>query len=252
MGYCVAALEWRCHGLSDSNSSDPDRLHLDDFDQNIEDLEDRYDRLVRRYCPAPYFGFAHSMGGQISFRAAHKHPDWFVALAHSAPMMGIKLPIVFELLRRILTPILLLTGPSDRYSPIDPPNLATGEARENIITHDERRFARGEKIWRTHPQLRIIGRSIGWSASAFKIMKKTQKPSYLRKFATPLFIGTAEDELLVDNHCHAHVLKYVQNGQGKLYPNARHELVMEKDATRQAFLSDIDAFYQAVLAAQDA
>jgi lysophospholipase len=252
MGYCVAALEWRCHGLSQSNSSDPDRLHLDDFDQNIEDLEDRYDRLVRGYCPAPYFGFAHSMGGLISLRAAHKHPDWFVGLAQSAPMLGIKLPFIFEVLRRVLTPLFMLTGPSDRYGPLDPPNLATGEARVNNITHDEVRFARGEKIWRTHPQLKIIGRSLGWSSSTFKIMEQTQQPSYLRHVTTPLFIGTAEDELLVDNGAHAHALNHLPNGQGKFYPNAKHELVMEKDATREAFLADIDSFYQAALAAQGA
>jgi lysophospholipase len=192
------------------------------------------------------------MGGLISLRAAHKHPDWFVGLAQSAPMLGIKLPFIFEVLRRVLTPLFMLTGPSDRYGPLDPPNLATGEARVNNITHDEVRFARGEKIWRTHPQLKIIGRSLGWSSSTFKIMEQTQQPSYLRHVTTPLFIGTAEDELLVDNGAHAHALNHLPNGQGKFYPNAKHELVMEKDATREAFLADIDSFYQAALAAQGA
>ena len=69
-GYCVAALEWRGHGLSEGNSKEPTRLHLSDFDQNIEDMEDRFDRLVRAHCPPPYFGLAHSMGGQISAHGA--------------------------------------------------------------------------------------------------------------------------------------------------------------------------------------
>ena len=100
--YCVAILEWRGHGLSEGNSKDPQRLHLRHFDQNVEDLEDRFERLVRGFCPPPYFGLAHSMGGQISLRAAHKHPGWFAALAHSAPMFGLRLNHVIRMLRLTL------------------------------------------------------------------------------------------------------------------------------------------------------
>jgi lysophospholipase len=249
MGFCVALLEWRGHGLSQGNSSDPERLHLDDFDQNVEDLEDRYDRLVRAYCPAPYVGFAHSMGGLISFRAAHKHPDWFAALAQSAPMYGITLPASVNLVRAVATPILLALTTGDRWNPLDPPNRSVDGPAVNHITNDARRFARGEKLWRTDTRLLISGRSLGWSSTAFKTMARNRKPAFLRQFKTPLFVGTSEQELLVDNAAHDYVLSHVQNGQGKRYPGAKHELVMELDATREAFLADVDTFYHSVLEA---
>jgi len=40
-------------------------------------------------------------------------------------------------------------------------------------------------------------------------------------------------------------LTHVQNGHGDFYPKARHELMMEKNATRKAFLKNVEAFYQA-------
>ena len=249
MGFCVALLEWRGHGLSEGNSSDPERLHLDDFDQNVEDLEDRYDRLVRAYCPAPYVGFAHSMGGLISFRAAHKHPEWFDALAQSAPMYGVRLPWFVNFVRAVVPPILKALTTGDRWSPLDPPSRSVDGVAVNHITNDERRFARGEKLWRTDTRLLISGRSLGWSITAFKTMARNHNSAYLRQFKTPLFIGTAEQELLVDNRAHGYVLDHVQNGRGKSYPGAKHELVMERDATRDAFLADVDAFYTSVLEA---
>jgi alpha-beta hydrolase superfamily lysophospholipase len=72
----------------------------------------------------------------------------------------------------------------------------------------------------------------------------------LRSVSVPLFIGTSEDELLVDNRAHAIVLAHAPNAQGKFYPKARHELLMEKDATREAFIKDVDDFYQSVVASQ--
>jgi len=250
LGYCVALLEWRGHGLSDRESSVSERLHLDDFDQNIEDLEDRYERLVRGHCPAPYFGLAHSMGGQISLRVAQKHPDWFTALAQSAPMYGIRMPFIFRLIHWAVTSVLIRLKDGDSWSPIDPPMRKLDGPPVNIITHDEKRFARGEKLWRTDTRLLISGRSLGWSYTTFKTMKKTIKANFLRSVSVPLFIGTSEDELLVDNRAHAIVLAHVPNAQGKFYPKARHELLMEKDATREAFIKDVDDFYQSVVASQ--
>jgi lysophospholipase len=95
------------------------------------------------------------------------------------------------------------------------------------------------------PRLQINGASLGWMGAAFKAMQDSQKPAFLSTIFTPLYIGTAEQEVLVDNGAHDYVLRHVQNGHGDFYPNARHELLMEKNATRKAFLNNIEAFYKA-------
>ena len=74
-------------------------------------------------------------------------------------------------------------------------------------------------------------------------MADTSRPAFLKSITTPLFIASAEDELLVDNQAHAHVIAHVQNGSGKTYADGMHELMMEKDALRQTFIKDVAAYF---------
>jgi lysophospholipase len=244
LGYCVVLPEWRGHGLSEGDGKEPTRLHLTDFDINLRDLEDRWERLVAPM-PKPHLGLAHSMGGQISLRAAQAHPEWFAALAQCAPMHGSALPTGLGLVLRLVMGLYRLVGKSDSWNPFLPPGVHPADAKTNRVTYDLKRFRRGEKLCVQEPRLQVNGASLGWMGAAFKAMKDSEKPAFLNTITTPLYIGTAEEELLVDNGAHAHVLKHVVNGQGDFYPKARHELMMEKNATRKAFLKNIEAFYQA-------
>lgn len=244
LGYCVALPEWRGHGLSEGQGKEPTRLHLTDLDVNLRDLEDRWERLVAPL-PKPHLGLAHSMGGQISLRAVQSHPEWLEALAQSAPMHGIALPAPVRLMLRSVMALYGLMGKSDSWNPFVPPSEHPVEAESNQVTFDLKRFRRGEKIIMQEPRLQINGASLGWMGAAFKAMQDSQKPAFLSTISTPLYIGTAEQEVLVDNGAHDYVLRHVQNGHGDFYPNARHELLMEKNATRKAFLNNIEAFYKA-------
>ena len=77
-------------------------------------------------------------------------------------------------------------------------------------------------------------------------MADTSRPAFLKRIETPLFIASAGEELLVDNKAHAHVIAHVQNGSGKFYPKGKHELMMEKDVVREAFIADVVAFFDAL------
>ncbi|MGB0343448.1 MAG: alpha/beta fold hydrolase [Parvibaculales bacterium] len=243
-GYCVAALEWRGHGLSEGNSKEPTRLHLSDFDQNIEDMEDRFDRLVRGHCPPPYFGLAHSMGGQISLRMVQRHADWLSALAQSAPMLGVALPPLLNFIRAVVMPPLIAVKGGDNWNSMDPPSRTPENPPRNNVTSDAARYERCEELCLTDERLQVNGRSLGWSRTAFAKMAASQKPAFLRSIKTPVFIGTAEHEKLVDNGAHELALSHLPHGEGRFYRNAMHEIMMETDAIRQAFLDDVLAFFE--------
>ena len=243
LGYAVVMPEWRGHGLSDRLGSEPTRLHIPDFDINLRDLEDRWEKLVAPL-PRPHLGLAHSMGGHISLAAAQAHPDWFDALAQCAPMHGIALPLPVRIILSAVTFCYRLVGKGDSWNPFVPPHVRPGVAEENRVTNDFVRFKRGEALYMAEPKLQVNGGSLDWLRAAFITMKRNAAPRFLASIATPLYIGTAEEELLVDNRAHAHVLAHVQKGEGKLYATAKHELMMEKDATRQVFLADVEAFYK--------
>jgi lysophospholipase len=241
-GFVVVMPEWRGHGLSDGDGAEPTRLHLKNFDTNLRDLEDRWEKLVAPL-PKPHVGLAHSMGGQISLRAVQAHPEWLSGLAQCAPMHGLSIPKPLMAIAKTVTLIYRLLGKADSWNPLQGQAARPGDAETNDVTNDFDRFRRTGTLYVSEPQLQVNGASLGWFAAAGKAMADTSCPAFLKSVTTPLFIASAEDELLVDNKAHAHVIAHVQNGSGKFYAAAKHELMMEKDAVREAFIADVAAFF---------
>ena len=242
LGYLVVMPEWRGHGLSDGDGREPTRLHLKDFDINLRDLEDRWEKLIAPL-PKPHVGLAHSMGGQISLRAVQAHPEWLGGLAQCAPMHGLPIPAPFMTVAKIVSLFYRLLGKADSWNPLQGQAVRPGVAETNDVTNDFDRFRRTGTLYVSDPQLQVNGASLGWFATADKAMADTRRPAFLQTIATPLFIGSAEEEMLVDNKAHIHVLDHVQNGSGKLYKAGKHELMMEKDAVREEFIADVAAFF---------
>ncbi|MAA77108.1 MAG: hypothetical protein CML73_03635 [Rhodobiaceae bacterium] len=241
LGYRVAIVEWRSHGCSGGRSDiRREVLHFKDFDKNISDLNVVMRGFITQRFPPPYFGVSHSMGGQISLRTTVLHKGLFDALALSAPMIGVQEhPLQISLLK-VVTSINELFGLG--HWPLESAftDRATGRSSCNRVTMDEGRFERNERIVDRHPHVNIAFKSHSWSVGAVNAMQKTLKKNFLSRLNIPVFIGIAEDERLVSNTATYKAIALSDYIEGKLYPNTRHELLMETDASRQAFLKDID------------
>ena len=241
-GYLVVMPEWRGHGLSDGDGNEPTRLHLVDFDSNLRDLEDRWEKLVAPL-PKPHVGLAHSMGGQVSLRAVQTHPEWLSGLAQCAPMHGLPIPPHLLEIAKFVARLYRLLGKADSWNPFQGQAVRPGVAETNDVTNDFDRFRRTGRLYVGEPQLQVNGASLGWFAAADKAMADTRRPAFLQTISTPVFIASAGQEMLVDNKMHTHVLAHVKKGSGKLYESGMHELMMEKDAVREAFIADVVAFF---------
>ena len=241
LGYRVAMVEWRSHGCSGGRSDiRREVLHFKDFDKNIADLNIVMRDFVMQRFPPPYFGVSHSMGGQINIRTAVLHQGLFNSLALSAPMIGLREhPLQISLLKAV-TSINELFGLGHRPLESAATDRATGRSSYNRVTMDDSRFERNERIVDRHPHVNIAFKSHSWSVGAVNAMQKTLKKSFLSRLDIPVFIGIAEDERLVANTATYKAIALSDYIEGKLYPNTRHELFMETDASRQAFLEDID------------
>ena len=241
LGYRVAMVEWRSHGCSGGRSDiRREVLNFKDFDKNISDLNIVMRDFVMQRFPPPYFGVSHSMGGQINIRTAVLHQGLFNSLALSAPMIGLREhPLQISLLKAV-TSINELFGLGHRPLESAATDRATGRSSYNRVTMDDSRFERNERIVDRHPHVNIAFKSHSWSVGAVNAMQKTLKKSFLSRLDIPVFIGIAEDERLVANTATYKAIALSDYIEGKLYPNTRHELFMETDASRQAFLEDID------------
>ena len=86
-GYSVYVPEHRGHGYSDRFVPEGDKVHIEDYEQYVQDLHFFIKNIVE---PAEErkILFCHSMGGTIGVRYLEKFPLTFDAAVLSAPMLG--------------------------------------------------------------------------------------------------------------------------------------------------------------------
>lgn len=240
-GFAVVTMDWRGQGLSDRLLADERKGHIDDFWTFERDLA----RLMAEVAPAfpkPWIALAHSMGGQILLRAAHDHAEWFSAVAFSAPMFGLKLGRpAFALAVRTVISGLHAAGFDERYVP-GGSSKTTGETpfEENILTHDAARYALLQSLVRAEPKLGLGSATVGWLHAAFRSIGETSQPGYLRAIETPMLICEAAEDALVSSSSLRHAAAMLGNAELLIVPNARHEILIERDDARAIFWQGFD------------
>src|SRR5690606_21937599 len=217
--------------------------HIDDFTTLDRDLA----RLMEEVAPAfpkPWTALAHSMGGQILIRAAHDRPEWFSRFVFSAPMLGLRFPNrVISAAIRALTNALHLLGRDEAYVP-----GGSGKSNdevsfeENILTHDERRYELLQALVRAEPKLGLGSATVGWLHAAFCSMEMSAAPSFLADVGAPVLIAQAQQDALVSPSSFQHAVTHLRDGTLVIVPDARHEILIERDPARAVFWKAFDEF----------
>jgi lysophospholipase len=242
-GFAVATVDWRGQGLSDRLLDDPRKGHVDDFASFGRDL-DVFMTEVAPSMPKPWVALAHSMGGNILLRAAHDHSGWFSAVVLSAPMLGLRFgsPGARRAAAAVAAGCSLL-GLGGRYLPGGTPKGADEVPfEENILTHDEGRYAIYQALVRTEPKLGLGASTFGWLAAAFRSMALTAAPAYLAAIKTPVLIVAAAQDGLIDRVALEAAANGLPNGELATVEKSRHEILMERDDCRSVFWAAFDAF----------
>ncbi|MDO8838091.1 MAG: alpha/beta hydrolase [Parvibaculum sp.] len=242
-GFAVVSLDWRGQGLSTRLLADPRKGHIDDFSTFDRDLAQVMAEVAPGF-PKPWFALAHSMGGNILMRAAHDHPDWFAGVVLSAPMLGLNFPgKAMALAVRGLAVGLDRLGLGARYLPGGTPK-ANDETpfAENILTHDERRYALLQALTRAEPGLGLGSATVGWLHAAFRSVDTVSAPGWLAEVETPVLICLAAQDSLIDGAALRHAAVHLPGGELVEIAGARHEILIEIDACRAAFWGAFDAF----------
>jgi lysophospholipase len=234
-GLSVVTLDWRGQGASSRALRDPLKGHVHDFAEYMEDLAAVLETLGPDL-PRPHLLLAHSMGSHIALRAVREWPDRFQGAVLGSPMIRIKgAPgALVMLLSRFLSPDLYLPGlPRDPYSE---------RFESNPVTHDPKRFARNLGIINAHRALALGAPTWGWLQAAIASGARLQRPGFLEAVRTPMLILSAERERIIDNTAHVEIARRLKRVTQIVVPQARHELLQEIDAVRQAFWRGFDSF----------
>jgi lysophospholipase len=237
-GFSVAILDWRGQGGSDRLLQQRDRGHVASVDDYLLDLAAVIGRLDALAMAQPYLMLAHSMGGHIGVRYLRQEPTRFAGAALSAPMFGIRLTPTPAPVARALCAAAIRIGAGTRYAPgqrdVD---LNRYVFTRNRLTSSPDRYAAFRRCVEAAPELALGGVTYGWLGAALRSIAVTRRPGYLESIRTPVLILQAGRERLVSNRAQVLAARRLPDARLVRFPDARHELLLERDEIRDRVLA---------------
>ena len=241
-GFAVVAMDWRGQGLSERQLGNPRKSHIDDFEIYERDLIALRDQLLEPLCPKPWFALGHGMGAAVLIAQAHAGRSPFTRLVLTSPMIDLY-QLRFKTGARLLVEGLDIIGLGGAYIP-------GGSGRSvflrpfarNILTSDATRHERTVAVLNAAPQLVLGSPTVSWANAALRLMRRFENADYARRTLTPILVIAAGADRIVATPAIEAFASRLKAGHFITLPQARHDLLMERDVFRSQFWAAFDAF----------
>ena len=250
-GFDVVSFDWRGQGGSSRPLGDTHKQHVQSFDVYRDDLRRFYTDIVAPAQRGPLVVSGHSLGGFVAL-------DWLIqdkpeakAAVLFAPMLAMPVPSMLcgALLTMSQTAIGLGFGES--YGLFERRHEPTHWVFEgNALTHDPRRFRFIPDCFAAHPELALGGITYAWLHAALTALIRLRMQ--LHEVAPPVLVLNSGQDNVVLSHELSAWTHHMPRVTEKIYPTARHAVMMETDDVRQQAWHDIDAWLETVLASSQA
>ena len=241
-GFAVVVFDWRGQGLSDRPLADARKGHVSSFLDYETDLSAVVDQILQPFCPRPWFGLAHSMGGAVALSFAADHPGVFQRLVLSAPMIEIaRLPFAETL--RATARLCRYGGLSGRFVPgVRGRAGLFGTFANNLLTSDEARYQVVLDYLKAEPRLALGAPTIGWVHAAFVAMARLHADDFPLRMTTPVLVVNPGYDRVVNARATDRLVARLRASRVVPVPHSRHEILIERDLFRQQFWAAFDAF----------
>ncbi len=238
-GFAVASVDFRGQGGSQRFGKDPHRGLTRSFSAYEEDIRAFMETAVLPHCPPPYHILAHSTGGHIALRVLHRR-RWFERAVLVSPLVD----VIYGPWPRSLAAVLVwsanLAGLGAMYLPgVMKRPMGRSDFDRNPLTSDKWRWNRDSGILETAPQLGLGGATFSWLRAARTSLRKVQR---MGQPTVPVLIVAAGADRVVSNQAIRKLAREVPGIALAVVPNARHEILSERDAIRRQFLAAFDSF----------
>ncbi len=246
-GMNVWFLDWRGQGGSQRPDHDATRPLARDFDRDAADLAEFTNTMLS--APTRRIVVAHSMGAAISILALAQYPRLFDAAALSAPMLRIATGNIPYAVASFFAAAGTKLGFGAAFAPGRGPWRNDPQiAANSVCSHDPLRASLEQAWFVAQPRLRLDGPTYGWVDSAIKLSARLAPPELLRRVDVPVLIGCPGDDAFVDPAAEERAAKILPACTLIHFEGARHELFLEADHIRNAWLEAIDDFLAAQFA----
>ncbi len=238
-GLSLFIYDHRGQGLSERLLENRHKGHVVDFEHYVDDMHNFVEKVIEN-TKKPLYIMAHSMGGCIATRYVQRY-DGVSRLVLCSPMFRIDtgpLPWgMVGLFGKTFSNIGL------RESYIWGGGVYDFEKKysKNLVTNSPSRFQINKKLVEEKPQLALGSPTFGWLYQAYLGINNTE--SHLGKIDIPVLLLKAGADEVVEPEIQGNFCRAMSNCEIISYPNAKHELLMEKDTIRNDVLLQITTFF---------
>ncbi len=242
-GFATLTVDWRGQGLASRVLKDTMVGHVGDFAEYQVDMAALLAFARAQGLAEPWYILAHSMGGCIGLRTLMSGLP-FHAAAFSAPMWGILMADWMRPVATVLSTVSRWFAFDDHYAPGTNGRTYVTQVPfvGNTLTTDAEMWDYMRQQALAHPELSLGGPSLGWLKAALDecgALAVLPSPGY------PVVCALGSQERIVDvRPVHDRMSRW-PGGRLDLYPGSEHEVLMERPATRQAFLNSAVALFEA-------
>lgn len=244
-GFSFFIYDHRGQGSSDRILADPQKGHVVDFQNYVDDLKIFVDSIVTPQTDAPVFIVSHSMGGTISYQYVREHPERLKGLVLCAPMFSINTAPVPGVLADFVVKSMIFVGADERYifggGPYDPDKQFAG----NDLTHSKVRFELNKRMILMFPQVALGSPTFGWLSQAFSAMDSSLNGDSHPENLPPILILSGTEDSVVTFAPQKKLCDSQASCRLQRISGARHELLMEKDEIRDTVIGLIMKFVEA-------
>jgi lysophospholipase len=243
-GIAVRHLDWRGQGGSDRYLANSHKMHSLGYHRDVRDLHAFLTRFIDINADVPTFFLAHSMGAHVALRYLATHPGTVSGAFLTAPMLGIKTDKAAPTVVAQVARAMAVTGFGARYI-LGHEDWWFREhypVEESRLSHDPVRYRVAQLYYRLEPSLRIGGGTWRWLHESFRSIGHLRKPSVLRKVETPVYIASAGQDVIVENAAHQRAARHLADCVLEAYPDAKHDIWMERDTVRAPLLAALERF----------
>ncbi len=244
-------MDWQGQGGSHRHKDLPQKRYSEGFAQDIADLHYFIMEYVKHSAVHPDVGriplvmLGHSTGGNIGLRYLADHPDIFACAAFTAPLTGIRgLPPLPDAVNLALLSLLKnMMGMSYVYKGGKEWQPAMRDAPGNDL-HSTDPFRKNiHNNWcLKNPSLQVGNVTYAWLYHALYSCVTMKDPAFAAQIKTPCLFALAGDEKIVSNAATEKLAARLTQAKILSYDAAKHEILMEKDAVRGAFLDAFSEF----------
>ena len=250
-GYNIYIIDWMGQGGSDrKDKNDPHKPYdVKNFmDHYCDDLHHFTTKVIKVADNEKlgYMGF--SMGGHIGAHFVERYNYIFDAINFNAGFFDMNSRGVPRAAVGSVVKTYRMRGKGNDYVPMGGPwDSLRHEFNGNRKTTDPGRHRRMIELFENKKDLQLGDFTVNWVHHVLPSIKHLNKKQTLGNIITPAFVAAAGKDQTVSVSAQKRAAKYMPCATYRRYPYAKHEIWIERDSIRNAWLRDVKTFFKPVM-----